>query len=101
MRIQHGLNELAGGLYGRVLAFYSKGRTLPAPLAAIAEDVMREKLAKSYLSPAQKHLLPKQQAEIPVKMRTALETAFRAWKAAAWPSARIRTPGRWEENSKP
>src|ERR1700730_7138614 len=47
---------------------------------AIAEDVMREKLAKSYLSPAQKTLLRKEQAETPVKMRTAFETAFRAWK---------------------
>jgi hypothetical protein len=81
LRIQHGLNELTGGLYGRVLAFYAKGRTLPAPLAAIAEDVMKEKLAKSYLSAAQKQLLHRQQAEIPAKVRTAFGTAFSAWKA--------------------
>jgi hypothetical protein len=80
LRIQHGLNELAGGLYGRVLAFYSKGRTLPAPLVAIAEDVMKEKLAKSYLSAAQKQLLHKQQAEVPARVRTAFDAAFSAWK---------------------
>jgi hypothetical protein len=80
LRIQHGLNELTGGQYGRVLAFYSKGRTLPAPFAAIAEDVMKEKLAKSYLSASQKQLLHNQQAEIPAKVRTAFDTAFSAWK---------------------
>ncbi len=80
LRIQHGLNELAGGLYGRVLAFYSKGRSLPASFAAIAEDVMKEKLAKSYLSASQKQLLQKQEAGIPAKVRTAFETAFSAWQ---------------------
>jgi hypothetical protein len=80
LRIQHGLNELTGSLYGRVLAFYSKGRTLSAPVAAIVEDVMKEKHAKSYLSSAQKQLLHKQQAEIPAGVRTAFDTAFSAWK---------------------
>jgi hypothetical protein len=80
LRIQHGLNELVGGLYGHVVAFYSKARTLPAPFVAIAEDVMKEKLARSYLSASQKQLLQKQQAAIPSKVRTAFEAAFRAWK---------------------
>ncbi|MGH7172377.1 MAG: DUF7689 domain-containing protein [Gemmataceae bacterium] len=80
LRIQHGLNELTGGLYGRVLAFYIKARTLPAPFVAIAEDVMKEKLAKSYLSAAQKQLLHKQQTEISATVRTAFDTAFSAWK---------------------
>jgi hypothetical protein len=80
LRIQHGLNELVGGLYGRVLAFYSKGRTLPAPFAAVAEDVMNEKLARSYLSASQKRLLQKQTVEIPAEVRAGFEAAFRAWK---------------------
>lgn len=80
LRIQHGLNELSGGLYGRVLAFYTKARTLPAPLATIAEDVMKEKLAKSYLSAAQKRRLHQQQAEISASVRTAFDTTFSAWK---------------------
>ena len=80
LRIQHGLNELVGGLYGHVVAFYSKVRTLPAPFVAIAEDVMKEKLVKSYLSAPQKQLLLKQQAAIPTKVQTAFEAAFSAWK---------------------
>ncbi len=80
LRIQHGLNELTGGQYGRVLAFYTRGRTLPVPLAAAAEAIMKERLAKSYLSVAQKHLLHSQLAEAPAKVRAAFETAFSAWK---------------------
>ena len=80
LRIQHGLNELTGGLYGRVLGFYIRSRTLPAPLAVVAEDVMKEKLAKSYLSAAQKQILQKRQAEISPRLRTAFDTAFSAWK---------------------
>lgn len=80
LRIQHGLNELTGGLYGRVLAFYSTKRSLSAPFAAIAEDVMKEKLTKSYLSAAQKQLLHKQQEEISASVRPAFDTAFSAWK---------------------
>lgn len=80
LRIQHGLNELSGSLYGRVLAFYSKGRTLSAPFTAIAEDIMKEKHARSYLSAVQKQLLHRQQSEIPAEVRTAFDTAFRAWK---------------------
>jgi hypothetical protein len=80
LRIQHGLNELVGGLYGHVVAFYSKLRTLPAPFAAIAEEVMKEKLARSYLSASQKQLLHKQQTAIPSKVQSAFAAAFRAWK---------------------
>lgn len=80
LRIQHGLNELTGSLYGRVLAFYSKGRSLPAPFTAIAEDIMREKHAKSYLSASQRQFLHKQLSEIPNDLRTAFATAFKAWK---------------------
>jgi hypothetical protein len=80
LRIQHGLNELVGGLYGHVIAFYTKVRTLPAPFAAIAEDVMSERLPKSYLSANQKQQLQKEESEIPAKTRAAFETAFKAWK---------------------
>ena len=80
LRIQHALNELIGGLYGRVLAFYNKSRVLPAPLAAVVEDVMKGKLAKSYLSTAQKQLLHQQRAAIPAKVRNSFDAAFSAWK---------------------
>jgi len=80
LRIQHGLSELTGSLYGRVLAFYSRGRALPAPFTTVAEDIMKEKQAKSYLSASQKQLLHKQQSEIPNDLRTAFDRAFKAWK---------------------
>jgi hypothetical protein len=81
LRIQHGLNELVGSHYGRVLAFYHKSRTQPAPFEAVAEDVMKEKVVKSYLSTAQKKLLHEQTAALPGDLRTAFQTAFAAWKA--------------------
>lgn len=62
------------------MAFYSKGRSLPAPLETVADDVMREKLPKSYLSPHQRQLLHKQEAEVPANVRVAFATAFSAWK---------------------
>jgi hypothetical protein len=80
LRIQHGLNELTGSLYGRVLAFYSKARSLPAPLAAIAEEVMREKVAKSYVAAGQKQILQKQISQVPASMRSAFDTAFTSWR---------------------
>ncbi len=80
LRIQHGLNELVGGMYGHVVAFYSRVRTLPAPFEAIAEDVMKGKLVKSYLSVSQKQLLQKQLAGIPRRVQSAFEAAFRSWK---------------------
>ena len=82
LRIQHGLSELAGGLYGRVLTFYRKSRALPAAFEAIAEDLMNEKHAKSYLSTPQKKTLHDQQARVPAELRAAFDAAFRAWKAA-------------------
>lgn len=80
LRIQHGLNELTGSLYGRIVGFYSKVRTLSAPFAAVAEDIMKEKQVKSYLSLTQKQTLHKQQSEIPAEIRTAFDSAFVAWK---------------------
>lgn len=80
LRIQHGLNELVGSSYGRVLAFYHKSRTLPAAFGPIAEGVMKERIAKSYLSPAQQKTLRAQRAKVPGELRTAFEGAFRDWK---------------------
>lgn len=81
LRIQHGLSELAGSLYGRVLAFYHRSRTLRAEFDPIVEDIMKEKTAKSYLSAAQKKILHEQRAAIPNELRAAFDVAFRAWKA--------------------
>jgi hypothetical protein len=41
---------------------------------------MKEKLAKSYLTVAQKQLLHKEQAEVPARVRADFDAAFGAWK---------------------
>jgi hypothetical protein len=80
LRIQHGLNELVGRLYGRVLAFFRRSPTLKAALQSVAEDIMKEKLAKSYLSATQKKKLQSQIVAVPRELRSKFETAFSAWK---------------------
>jgi hypothetical protein len=80
LRIQHGLSELAGGLYGRVLAFFRSSPTLKAALQSVAEDIMKEKLAKSYLSATRKKKLQSQIVAVPRELRSKFETAFSAWK---------------------
>jgi hypothetical protein len=80
LRIQHGLRELAGGSYGRVVAFYRRSHAAPAPLASALEDAMKEKASKTYLTPAQKRVLQEQQQAVPAELRAAFDAAFRAWK---------------------
>lgn len=80
LRIQHGLRELVGSSYGRVVAFYRKTRALPSAYEAVQEEPMRGKGTKSYLSPRQRHALAEQRAGVPQELRTAFETAFAAWK---------------------
>jgi hypothetical protein len=82
LRIQHGLNELVSSSYGRVLAFYRRSRTLPAPYEVAREDVMKEKLARSYLSTAQKRALKEEKKKIPEELRAAFDQAFAAWKSS-------------------
>lgn len=80
LRIQHGLGELVGSTYGHVVAFYRKSRMLTAPYEAALEDVMNEKLARSYLSAAQRRILTEECERIPREIRAAFEEAFAAWK---------------------
>jgi hypothetical protein len=81
LRIQHGLSELVGSSYGRVVAFYRASRTLDAVYVPVLEEMMKEKTVKSYLSPAQKKLLREQQATIPQELQVAFAEGFNAWKA--------------------
>ena len=78
LRIQHGLNELLGSGYGRVLAFYAKSRTAPAPLAAVAEEMMSEKSTKSALTAAQRKALRAEREAVPAETRAAFDRAFAA-----------------------
>jgi hypothetical protein len=81
LRVQHGLNELAGSTYGRVVAFYRRSRTLEPAYEAILEESMRDKTAKAGLTAAQKRVLRDQITRVPPDLRSAFETAFAAWKS--------------------
>jgi hypothetical protein len=80
LRIQHGLNELAGSSYGRVVAFYRRSRLLEAVFAPVLEKRMKQKSSKSYLTAAEKKTLRDQLDRVPAEVRSAFEAAFRAWK---------------------
>jgi hypothetical protein len=80
IRFQHGLTELDGSGLGRVLAFYRKSRTSPAPYEALREDAV-ERGAKSYLSPAQTRALARAREGIPSELRSEFDRAFAAWKS--------------------
>jgi hypothetical protein len=82
LRIQHGLSELVSSSYGHVVAFYRQGRNLTASYADAFEDVMKEKVAKSSLSAAQRRALNEQRETLPPALRTAFEKAFAKWKDA-------------------
>lgn len=80
LRIQHGINELAGSAYGRILAFYRRSLTLEAVFASILEQTVNGKTSKSYLTAAQKKVLREQRGRIPAELQVAFENAFSAWK---------------------
>jgi hypothetical protein len=80
LRIQHGLNELVGSSYGRVVAFYRRSGLLEAVFASILEKRMKEKTAKSYLTAAEKKALRNQIKSLSSEVRTEFEAAFSAWK---------------------
>src|SRR6266571_6659944 len=54
LRIQHGLNELAGASYGRVLAFYRRNPLLRADYPKLLETAVSERAIKSILSTAER-----------------------------------------------
>jgi hypothetical protein len=80
LRIQHGLNELTGASYGRVLAFYRRNRLLEAPYELLLEASMKEKARKSFLSASQTKALDDQAKSVPADLRRKFESAFEAWK---------------------
>jgi hypothetical protein len=80
LRIQHGLNELVGSSYGRVVAFYRRSRLLEAAFASLLENRMKEKIAKSYLTGAEKKALRDQVNSVRREVRSDFDIAFSAWK---------------------
>ena len=81
LRIQHGLGELVGSMYGRVLGFYRRARAASAANESVAEEVMSERATRSYLSARQRKALAEVRARIPADLRAAYDRAFAAWKA--------------------
>jgi hypothetical protein len=80
LRIQHGLNELVGSSYGRVVAFYRTSRLLDAAFASLLEKPVKETTLKSYLTGAEKKALREQLDSVLPEVRAAFERAFNAWK---------------------
>jgi hypothetical protein len=81
LRIQHGLNELVGASYGRVVAFYRRNRLLAAEYQTLLEAVVKEKKSKSILSSDEKRFLASQAKSVPADVQTAFDAAFDAWKS--------------------
>jgi len=82
LRIQHGLSELVGSLYGRVIAFYRRGRALTPTNESIVEEVMKEKTVKSYMSNAQKKAIAGERESLSSDLRERYRIAFDAWKSS-------------------
>ena len=80
LRIQHGLNELVGSTYGRVVAFYDEERGMNAEFRDKLEAVKREVLARSYLTESQRQALEAQTQGISAALRKRFDAAFAAWK---------------------
>ena len=81
LRIQHGLDELVGSSYGRVAAFYRRGRSTTAANESLAEEIMAEKVVKSYMTAAQRKAFVEDRERIPAELRAGYDRAFAAWKA--------------------
>ena len=80
LRIQHALGELTGASYGRVVAFYTRSRSLLALNESIVEEVVKEKDQKSYLTGTQKKALGAEREAVDADLKKAFEEAFNAWK---------------------
>ena len=74
------LGELSGSSYGRVMAFYTRSRLLPAVNEPLVEGIVNEKAPKSYLSAHQQKQLLAERDAIAAEVRDRFERAFDAWK---------------------
>jgi hypothetical protein len=78
LRIQHGLDELEGASYGRVVAFYRSSSALKAPYKTQRTKMKRP--TRTYLSAAQRRLLERELEAIPAHVRKTFGDLFAAWK---------------------
>lgn len=79
LRIEHGLNELVSGGYGRVLAFYSQTTSLAGEVRDMIEAVNS---GNSSAMLTDEHIAAVRAAseKLPPNLRARFETAFTAWK---------------------
>jgi hypothetical protein len=80
LRLQHGLSELVGSIYGRVIASYAKKPGWGHEHAQRLGETMKEKTIKSSLSAANKKALREEIQAIPAAVRQEFEAAFNTWK---------------------
>jgi hypothetical protein len=80
LRIEHGLNELVGASYGRVVAFYVHGLALESPAARLLEGVLRDITASGPMSAEQLEALRSALADVNPELRRVFSEAFTEWK---------------------
>jgi hypothetical protein len=78
LRIQHGLGELAGSTYGRVLAFYGRGLALAALSATVLEAMMKQMTAT--VTTKERSAVKRLASEVDADTKLAFRAAFAAWK---------------------
>lgn len=81
LRIQHGIGELVGSSYGRVVTFYRRASGVPDTNTDLLEVIVKEKSIKSYISSGQRKSLVEERERVPSERRAAYGAAFQAWKA--------------------
>ena len=81
LRIQHGLGELVGSSYGRVVAFYRRGRASAVTNEPLLVEAMKQKTVRSYMSSTQRKTFADERERISIEQRSAYTAAFAAWKA--------------------
>ncbi len=81
LRIQHGLNELVGGTYGRVLAFYSKSRSLLSEEEnATLNNIFGTDIETMPLNKEQSEILNDIINSVPNEVKVNFESLFIEWK---------------------
>lgn len=78
LRIQHGLGELAGSTYGRVLAFYGRGLALAAFSVMVSEETIKQMTAT--VTTRERSAVKRLVSEVESETRQAFRAAFAAWK---------------------
>lgn len=80
LRIQHGLNELVGASYGRVLAFYTPRRAANKGPEKLSAEIRKMPRRRSNVSRGNVSALKKEVAAIPEDVRHEFEVRYVAWR---------------------